>query len=812
MISDFHQRTTEHSHSEPSNRLGRLVILAYSLGLLCLSSNNDLLFHTIAELSCVFFAGVIFLLVVNLRHVIEDEYLCFLGCIYLFVGILDLFHTLSYAQMGIWDQHGANLSMPIRVVARYAESISLCLTPLIINRRVNCEIIFSLMTVLFLGLLFSSHFLAHSLDCFDEGQGLANFIKFSETITIGFLIGSGTLFYYRRNTIDNRVYRLMMLAVMLTAVSEVGFSFYPTSSSGVNFFSHMMKILSFYCIYRAIVEKGLQQPHTLFFRRITPEQISLAESESGSALFSNHAGSHRMQEDFLQNLPIGIIVARGKNHCVDYINRYFLHLVGNPEVSPAKTPLSALLPEAVFNDLIALSEVAVKQGEPLKYQEYKIAFPAKNRATYWNIDLVPLRSSKRIPDRFMIIVSDVSENVETRKTVTSAIAKDDAILSSIVEGLLIFDANGDIQMANQAARDIFGLPPSALMEGATYRIFNNLQLCTTHNQAIKQSDWPISRVLAGEIVVNQKVLIRRSSDEKTIYLRFNGMPVLNEENEMILGVLTFVDFTSEWEYNQLLERSKSELELVVEMRTSELVKANRELKEFAYAASHDLHEPLRKIQAFGNRLADESRKLLPPKSADYLTRMLNAAGRMRTLIDALLRYSRVTSADFHYDLVDLNTVVGEAVEDLEGQLERVNGRVLYDNLTVIEADGIQMRRLFQNLINNGLKYNNNADPLVSIKGEMISPSAKLSDIECGWYQIEVKDNGIGIDNEYFEKIFIPFQRLHGRGHYEGSGIGLSICRQIVERHKGHITVVSTPGHGSIFKVTLPYRQRTEINT
>jgi PAS domain S-box-containing protein len=237
---------------------------------------------------------------------------------------------------------------------------------------------------------------------------------------------------------------------------------------------------------------------------------------------------------------------------------------------------------------------------------------------------------------------------------------------------------------------------------------------------------------------------------------------------------------------------------------------NRELQEFSSVASHDLQEPLRKIQTFGDRLKAKCGATLSEDGRDYLERMQNAAGRMQILIRNLLDLSRVTSKGQPFIPVDLAAVTREVVSDLEAQIEQTEGRVEVGDLPTLDADPLQMRQLLQNLISNALKFHRtDAAPLVQIHGGLIEIQTEglgqtLPSGEC--CQIIVADNGIGFDEKYLDRIFTSFQRLHTRSEYEGTGIGLSICRRIVERHGGSITAKSTPGQGAAFIITFPLRQ------
>ncbi len=245
-----------------------------------------------------------------------------------------------------------------------------------------------------------------------------------------------------------------------------------------------------------------------------------------------------------------------------------------------------------------------------------------------------------------------------------------------------------------------------------------------------------------------------------------------------------------------METMLAEQENTIARRTRNLERSNKELRDFAYIASHDLQEPLRTIVSFGDRLMLKHADQLDEKARDYLERMQSAAIRMRHLIEDLLNYSRVTSKEQKNERVDLNLVLKEVREDLGRSLKERGGRLEIGELaTINNADRSQLHRLFLNLIGNALKFQaEGVQPLVRV-GMGASDDHRLA--------IVIEDNGIGFDEKYLDRIFRPFQRLHGRGQYQGTGMGLAICKKIVENHHGELQARSRPGSGTTFTVILP---------
>lgn len=266
-------------------------------------------------------------------------------------------------------------------------------------------------------------------------------------------------------------------------------------------------------------------------------------------------------------------------------------------------------------------------------------------------------------------------------------------------------------------------------------------------------------------------------------------PTFSESDE------DFVRIMGEW-INVALERQQARDELA--SYTNSLEKSNTELQQFAYAASHDLQEPLRKIQTFGSRIEAKYSDVLDERGNQYLARMQNAAGRMQILIQDLLSLSRVTTQALPLEDTDLNIVMEGVLSDIEIQIEKSRAEITVETLPTIKADATQMRQLFQNLITNSLKFARE-DVMPKINVSAITKVNTLAP------KIEIcfSDNGIGFDQQYAERIFSVFQRLHGRGEYEGTGVGLALCRKIVERHNGTIIANGNVNEGATFIITLP---------
>ncbi len=356
------------------------------------------------------------------------------------------------------------------------------------------------------------------------------------------------------------------------------------------------------------------------------------------------------------------------------------------------------------------------------------------------------------------------------------------ILNSAGEGICGLDIQGRATFVNPAAASITGWEIEELIGQPVLQLLN-------YNPASEASP----TVGAGD--VPDHVLTRKDGSTFSAELLTNP---IQEGGRAVGAVLIFRDIS---------ERKRAEATLA--HRAAELTRSNAELEQFAFVASHDLQEPLRKIQAFGDRLKVKCNAAQLGGAVDYLERMQNASARMQQLINDLLAFSRVFQSGEPFVSVDLGLVAREVLGDLEVRIEQTRARIEIEPLPTVDADPTQMRQLIQNLLSNALKFQPaNQVPEIKVSarqfavGENFAPEIPAGTQYC---EFVVQDNGIGFEAVYAEKIFAVFQRLHGRTEYEGTGVGLAVCRRITDRHSGTIAVRSTPGQGTAFTVTLPIR-------
>ena len=421
------------------------------------------------------------------------------------------------------------------------------------------------------------------------------------------------------------------------------------------------------------------------------------------------------------------------------------------------------------------------------------------------------------------INNSLASEIEQRRQVERELQQSQVRLRAIIDNapsvIYLKEPEGRLQLVNKEFETIFSLT-SAEAVGKTDRELFPPEIAA----AFAVNDRQV--VKTGKPLQTEEVTLQADGKLHT-YLSIK-FPIGDRHGKVVQigGIAT--DITARKQMEQLLQKTNDELEKRVRERTAELKSvnaslqaeiterreserqlsqtaarlktSNRALQDFAYVASHDLQEPLRKIRAFGDRLQVKYAKELGEQGQDYLRRMQNAAERMQGLIKDLLTYSRITTKVQPFVATDLNIVAQEVLSDLETRIEQTKARVRLERLPTIEADPLQMRQLLQNLIGNALKFHQSEQaPLITISQDTSYEFESM-------IKLKFEDNGIGFDEKYLDRIFTPFQRLHGRSEYEGTGMGLAICRKIIERHGGRLTAKSSVGQGATFTIFLPHVQ------
>jgi two-component system, LuxR family, sensor kinase FixL len=488
--------------------------------------------------------------------------------------------------------------------------------------------------------------------------------------------------------------------------------------------------------------------------------------------------------DVIQQLPIGLVVWQVQGHDLNSFTLIEVNQVAR-QILGLSEPFN--LEDAVdpFPGFLKI-ETPQAYAEVLRHERVKDLGVVRYRNASGLEQTLALKVFPLEHQRVGLMVDDISD----RQRAESLLHQSEQRLVIYVQqtplAFIEWNLNGEVVEWNPAAEEMFGYSKrEALGKQAA-----DLMVAAEHVNHMQQIWASLLQRRGGRR--NTQSNVTRSG--RTIFCEWYNTPLVNEDGDVI-GVISLAE--------DVTERHRAEAALIA--FTSQLEQSNRELEDFASVASHDLQEPLRKILTFGDRLQATCGEKLTDEGHDYLRRMLNAAQRMQVLIDDLLTLARVTTKGQSFRQVNLSTILSGVLSDLEVRIQQVNGQITADPLPTIEADPLQMRQLLQNLVSNSLKFHGESPPHIQIKSStFVGTNAQP---QC---QITITDNGIGFDDIYRDRIFTMFQRLHSRHTYEGTGVGLAICRKIVQRHGGHITATSKPGQGATFVITLPICQNGGI--
>lgn len=393
-----------------------------------------------------------------------------------------------------------------------------------------------------------------------------------------------------------------------------------------------------------------------------------------------------------------------------------------------------------------------------------------------------------------------------------------SVLTCLGDGVVVADQKGRFVLWNPAAESIVGLGPAdSVPEEWPERYGVFLPDTVTPYPADRL---PLVRAIRGESVDEDEQYIRNPKHPEGVWLSVTGRPLVDDDGNLHGGVVVLRDITARKRAAEALCRAHDGLERRIEERTRELRASNEnlraakeraesyakelersyaELEQFAYLASHDLQEPLRMVASYTKLLAKRYGGRLDSDADEFIAYAVEGASRMQELIEALLTYSRVGSRDGDYQEIDAGAALDRALASLELAIEESGAEVVREHLPTVRADQTLLTQVFQNLLANAIKFRGDCRPEIRVRAGR----------EDRAWRFSIRDNGIGIDPAFTDRIFQIFQRLHLRHEYPGTGIGLAICEKIVEGHGGRLWVDSEPGRGSTFYFTIPDAKNEE---
>ncbi|HEY1021183.1 MAG TPA: ATP-binding protein [Flavisolibacter sp.] len=508
--------------------------------------------------------------------------------------------------------------------------------------------------------------------------------------------------------------------------------------------------------------------------------------------------------------PVAICIVSGPQYVVELVNERMLQFLGRTDAIVGR-PLQATLTEAKEQGLLRILDSVRTTGEPFYTQNFPavILIDGKREPRYFNLVFKPyyITPDETKPSGIFCVAHHVTEAVLARQKLEEEKMHTVLALETGELGMLSTNWTDKTVIADRRALEIFG--------------FSEMQPVEAFMSRVHPEDLPIREKALQESITTGifEFEVRLNIPGKNVrWIRSRG--TLNKNAEGIatgsFGVVQ--DVTAQKEYalhlqQQVAERT-AELEITnntLQQLNADLLRSNAALEEFARAASHDMKEPVRKIQVFASRLRQTLDNRLTEDEKMIFGRMENAAGRMALLVDDLLEYSHLNHTPAAPETIDLNEKIARILSDLELLLSEKDVSIEMDNLPTVKGHRLQLQQLFQNLLTNAVKYSQpGVPPRIRLQADVVGTEALPVTLEqiaahTHYHRIRITDNGIGFYPEEADKIFGVFTRLHGKEKYAGTGIGLSIAKKVAENHGGFIYAEGKPGEGATFTVLLPVK-------
>jgi PAS domain S-box-containing protein len=736
-------------------------------GLYLTTLYNYLLFHSIAELFIIVVACGIFIVAWNSRRFLDNNYLLFIGIAYLFIAVLELIHTLAYTGMGIFKGYGTNLATQLWIAARYMESLSLLIAPLFLGRRIRLNILLvayaSATCLIFLSIFSWNIFPV----CFVEGTGLTPFKKISEYIICLILIGSLALLFQKRKEFEVGVYRFLIGSIVLTIAAELAFTFYIHAYGFSNLIGHYFTIISFYLIYKAVIETGLVRPYDLLFRNLKQSEDKIRNERDRSQRYLDVAGV--------------IIVVLNADQTVALINKKGCEILGYEESEIIGNKwFDNFLPERDRNRTKAVFvEMIAGRVESVEYHEnYVLRKDNKERLIAWRYSILRDDDGKIIAT--LGSGEDITENRRAEEALRESEEKYRSILESIEDGYYEVDIAGNFTFFNDSMCRILGYSKNELMgmnnrqymdEENAKKVFQAYNSVYRTKKSYKAFGWELIRKDGSRCYVETSVSLRSDSEGKPI--GFQGIA------------------------RDITERKRME---------EGLLKAQKleSVGILAGGIAHEFNNILGAIIGNTELAINDVPESNPAR--DCLKEIQTASLRAKDLVRQLLGFAR--KSVFQLMPVHISPVIREAMILIRASIPATIE--IRENIScesdMVMADSSQISLALLNLCVNAKNAMQEEGGVLEVRLENTTldekSAARYEGLSPGNYvKMTVRDTGHGIDPKIIGRIFDPY--FTSGSLAEATGMGLAVVDGIVKHHNGAIAVESEPGKGTVFEVLFP---------
>ena len=507
----------------------------------------------------------------------------------------------------------------------------------------------------------------------------------------------------------------------------------------------------------------------------------------------------KMLNDFFMEAPAIFCVLRGPDHVFEIANPLYLQLVGNRDIT-GKTVREAL-PEVEGQGFFELLDTVYNKQEKFVGNELPIKIDKGQglESAFVTFIYQPIINASKESEGILIYANDVTEQVNAREILQSSEVKFKRIADMSPQIVWTAKPDGRVDYFNERWYEFTGIDKSLGTENWGFIL---------HPDDLENTVKAWENAVKTGTEYNIEYRFKEKNTNEYRWFLGKALPFINDNGEITQWFGTSTDIQDQKNFSSELEKKVAERTQQLVALNLDLKRSNEELSQFAYVASHDLQEPLRKIMTFSNRINEKYQQDLPEGSHDYLHKINSSAKRMSMLITDLLEFSGTNRHNKEFLQTDLNSILEHLLVDFEEEILTKNAHIKIESLPLISAIPLQMSQLFHNLISNALKFTKkDVAPVITITSHKMTAEQKdkydVPEKDAEYIQIALCDNGIGFEEVFSDKIFTIFQRLHTKSAYEGTGIGLALCRKIAENHSGNIVAKSVSNEGTCFYINLP---------